>query len=104
MLLGGAGRCRRWQDPVMERAPGDRLVLYETRRCPYCLRVRAVLAKLGREVPGRDVAEDPAAREELLRALGRATVPVLRRISIDGTEEWLPESLDIIAYLHGLER
>ncbi len=88
----------------MDRAPGDRLVLYETERCPYCLRVRAVLARLGREVPGRDVAEDPSARDDVLRALGRATVPVLRRLATDGTEEWLPESLDIIAYLRGLER
>ncbi len=88
----------------MDRAPGDRLELYETQGCPYCLRVRAVLSSLGLEVPGRDVAHDPAAREELLRARGRATVPVLRRIAADGTEEWLPESLDIIAYLRALAR
>ena len=86
----------------MDRAPGDRLELYETRTCPYCLRVRAALSSLGLEVPGRDVARDPAARE--LPARGARHRPRLRRLAADGTEEWLPESLDIIAYLRALAR
>jgi glutaredoxin len=97
--LGGYARAmaldpRRW----------ERLLLYETPTCPYCVRVRRAIAALGLEIPGRDVFADTTARAELLAARGRATVPVLRCFAADGSEVWMPESRDIIAFLQHLAR
>lgn len=76
------------------------LWVYENRFCGYCMDVRQVIAELGLPVRIRSVADDPAYRSELIRARGRATVPVLRIEHGDGTVRWLAESRDIIAYLY----
>jgi glutaredoxin len=62
------------------------LVLYHMPWCGYCQRVERALEQLGLEI-------------ELREARGRTTVPVLRIREPDGTETWMPESLDIVAYL-----
>jgi len=74
------------------------LVLYHVPWCGYCKRVERALEELGLEIEHRDVA-DPVHRGELREARGRTTVPVLRIREPDGTETWMPESLDIVAYL-----
>jgi glutathione S-transferase len=76
----------------------EQLVLYETGWCPFCLRVRAVVRRLGIEIPSRDVARQREYRAELVAARGRGTVPVLRVVS-SGRDEWIGESVDIIRYL-----
>ncbi len=76
------------------RAP---LTLYHFDSCPYCLRVRRALADLDLEVELKDVLTDPSAQEELFRATGRGTVPVLR---IHEEDRWLPESGDIATFLY----
>ena len=78
---------------------GETLALYEFESCPYCRRVRRVIDELKVDVALRDVLREPKWRDELLSVRGRATVPVLRCESPDGTARWLPESRDIIAYL-----
>jgi glutathione S-transferase len=78
--------------------PRETLYLYETRWCPFCVRVRLVVRQLGLEIGSRDIAREPRFRAELLAARGRATVPVLRIVGPEG-ERWLPESRDIIRYL-----
>lgn len=72
------------------------LALYVTDGCGYCRRVLQTIRELGVEVEVRDLNEDPEHRRALLEARGRGTVPVLRI----GRDVWLPESMDIIAYLH----
>lgn len=62
--------------------------------------VRQVIAELDLPVQIRSVADDAAYRSELVRATGRATVPVLKIEHGDGTVRWLAESRDIIAYLY----
>ena len=76
------------------RAP---LTLYHFDSCPYCLRVRRALADLELEVELKNIHTDPSAHEELYRAMGRGTVPVLR---IHEEDRWLPESGDIVAFLY----
>ena len=73
------------------------LTLYHFDSCPYCLRVRRALADLEVEVELKNVHTDPSAQEELFRAIGRGTVPVLR---IHDEDRWLPESGDIVTFLY----
>jgi len=75
------------------------LSLYQFPSCPYCQRVLDALARLELDVELRDVAARPEYRDELIRATGRSTVPVLRIEDPSGRVQWLPESLDIIRYL-----
>ena len=79
----------------------DKLALYMTAGCGFCWSVMAVIDRLGLDVEMRDVTWDRALRDELMRARGRLTVPVLRIQSPDGTELWMPESRDIVQYLLG---
>jgi len=92
-------------DQLLERcAPSetpaqDTLTLYHFIGCPFCSMVRANIERLGVDVALRDIFADSAARDDLIEARGRATVPVLRITSPDGEERWMPESRDIVRYL-----
>ena len=77
----------------------DQLILYHSSTCPFCMYVTAAIKRLGIEVELREVYSDATYRDELLEARGRGTVPVLRIISPDGDERWMPESRDIVRYL-----
>lgn len=67
------------------------LTLYHFMSCPYCKRVRDYLEKENIKIPMKDIMENPAYREELIKIGGKAQVPCL---VIDG--QALYESLDII--------
>ena len=75
------------------------LALYGYPQCPYCSRVLGAIDSLGLEIPLRNTMQDPNYRREVVDALGRGTVPVLRIDQPDGGVEWLPESADIVRYL-----
>ncbi|MGO2880663.1 MAG: glutaredoxin family protein, partial [Halomonas sp.] len=54
---------------AIERAPADqarvdqacqRLALYQFRTCPFCIKVRKEIARLGLTIELRDVQHDPA--------------------------------------------
>lgn len=76
------------------------LALYHFDACPYCQRVRAAISELGVNVELRDILEEPEYRSALVEATGRRTVPVLWIKEGDDEPRWLPESRDIIAFLH----
>jgi glutaredoxin len=80
----------------------DELILYYSDTCPYCVLVRSAIKKLGIDIELREIFENAESRNELVQARGRATVPVLRIISPDGEERWMPESRDIVRYLQTL--
>ena len=80
----------------------EKLALYHTPWCGYCLRVRRVIDELGLDIELVDIGVDRAGREALIEARGRTTVPVLRMGFADGSEAWMPESADIVAYLRAL--
>ena len=69
------------------------LILYHFAGCPFCQRVRDFLSKEGINIPLKDIHENLAAREELVKTGGKAQVPCL---VIDGKA--LYESADIIEW------
>jgi glutaredoxin len=77
----------------------DKLALYHYNGCPYCSFVRSSIDRLGIDVEWRDIFRTPQHRDDLMRARGRATVPVLRIMSPNREDRWMPESRDIVRYL-----
>lgn len=93
---------------AMERSPEaqaevDRacegLALYQFRSCPFCVKVRKEIARLGLPIEVRDAQLDQDHRRELAEGGGRVKVPCLRIAHADGEVEWLYESDAINAWL-----
>ena len=82
-----------------DQQPKPRLALYQYAGCPFCSRVCRAIESLGIDVELRDTMTDPQSGRELIEAMGRATVPVLRIEEPDGSVRWLPESVEIVLYL-----
>jgi glutaredoxin 3 len=59
----------------------NRVDLYTTPSCPYCVRAKRLLEARGIPFREIDVAGDDALRSELIERTGRRTVP---QIFIDG--------------------
>lgn len=78
----------------------QRLALYQFRTCPFCIKVRKEVARLGLDIERRDTQFDPQHRQDLEEGGGRVKVPCLRIENDDASVEWLYESDDINAYLH----
>ncbi|MFC3282241.1 glutaredoxin family protein [Litchfieldella rifensis] len=76
------------------------LALYQFRTCPFCIKVRKEIARLGLPIEIRDAQLDPDHRQDLKAGGGRVKVPCLRITRDDGREEWRYESATINAYLH----
>lgn len=94
---------------AVERTPDEQervdracrnLVLYQFRTCPFCIKVRKEIARLGLPVEVRDAQLDPDHRQDLKAGGGRVKVPCLKTTHDDGREEWLYESDAINTYLH----
>ena len=94
-----------YADELIERyAPSespdeDKLALYHFDGCPFCSMVRSAIGRLGIDVELRDIFQESQHRDDLIKARGRATVPVLQITSPNGEERWMPESRDIVSYL-----
>jgi glutaredoxin len=69
------------------------VILYHFNGCPYCQRVRDFLGKEGIKVAMKDIHENPAWRNELVKIGGKSQVPCL---VIHGRA--LYESMDIIEW------
>ena len=78
----------------MEEEQEPNLVLYYNPNCPYCKKVLEFLEKIGKEIPLKNIKNDPKASEELLHLGGKTQTPCL---FIDGMP--LYESDDIIGWL-----
>lgn len=76
------------------------LALYQFRTCPFCVKVRKEIARLGLKIEVRDAQLHPEHRRELAEGGGRIKVPCLKIAQDDGSEEWLYESDAINAWLH----
>ena len=77
----------------------SQLALYQFSACPFCIKVRKQMARLGLNIVRRDAQHNQQHRNELETAGGKIKVPCLRIESGDGEVQWLYESADIIAYL-----
>jgi len=84
------------QKSVDEAARG--LALYQFYACPFCVKTRRALHRLNIPIEFRDAQKDPEHRKTLLEEGGKIKVPCLR-IQENGSETWMYESSDIIAYL-----
>ncbi|XUO83933.1 glutaredoxin [Halomonas sp. KM007] len=78
----------------------EALALYQFRTCPFCIKVRKEMARLGLKIELRDAQLDPDHKQALLEGGGKVKVPCLRIAHEDGREEWLYESDAINRWLH----
>ena len=70
----------------------QRLALYQFRACPFCIKVRKEMARLGLNIETRDAQHDDSHRAALESGGGRVKVPCLLIQHQDGKQEWLYES------------
>jgi glutaredoxin len=75
------------------------LALYQYKACPFCVKTRRAMRRLGVDIELRDAKRDPQWRQQLLQEGGRLQVPCLYIPGEDGQAQWLYESDDIIALL-----
>lgn len=75
------------------------LALYQFAACPFCIKVRKEIARLGLNIETRDAQNDSKRRSELEAGGGRVKVPCLRIRQDDGEDQWLYESDDIKLWL-----
>lgn len=75
------------------------LALYQFKTCPFCVKTRRAIRRLGLNIEVRDARRDPHWRQQLLNEGGRLQVPCLYIPGESGQAQWLYESNDIIAYL-----
>ena len=75
------------------------LAIYQFRACPFCVKVRQAMRRMGLNIELRDARGDPRWEQELRQQGGKYQVPCLRIENDDGSVEWLYESKDIIDWL-----
>ncbi|MGB5199742.1 MAG: glutaredoxin [Sedimenticolaceae bacterium] len=75
------------------------LAIYQFKTCPFCVKTRRAIRRMGLNIELRDARNDPQWRQQLLTEGGRLQVPCLYIPGGDGGSRWLYESNDIIAYL-----
>ena len=75
------------------------LALYQFSACPFCIKVRKEMSRLGLPIETRDAQHDPEHRAALEAGGGRVKVPCLRIEQDNDQTQWLYESDDIIAWL-----
>ncbi len=80
-------------------AQTTKLKLYQYLACPFCVKTRRAIRRLGLNIETRDALHDPTYREELETRGGKQQVPCLQITHDDGTVEWMYESSEIISYL-----
>ena len=86
-----------------EQAEVDRvcqeLALYQFSACPFCIKVRKEIARLGLNIETRDAQHDGEHRAALEAGGGRIKVPCLLIKHDQSQPEWLYESDAIKAWL-----
>ena len=88
---------RSTEDQKLVDTETQTLSLYQFYPCPFCLKTRRAIKRLGLKIQTCDATQDPA-RAELLSGGGEVKVPCLK-INTNGEISWMYESDDIISYL-----
>ena len=73
--------------------------LYQLNACPFCVKVRREMKRLGIEITLKDIGNDPHAHRELMNGGKLDQAPCLRIMKPEGNSEWLYESSDIVEFL-----
>jgi cyclopropane fatty-acyl-phospholipid synthase-like methyltransferase/glutaredoxin len=81
-------------------ATTSNMKLYQFQQCPFCIKTRRTIRRLGLNIELRDARNDPQWNRELINEGGRYQVPCLRLVKDDGSVEWMYESDNINQYLH----
>lgn len=74
------------------------LSVFQFQACPFCVKVRWALRRMGLNVEFLDAKNNQTYRQELLSGGGKIQVPCLRINHKDGSSRWLYESDEIIKY------
>ena len=77
------------------------LALYQFKTCPFCIKVRQEMARLGLSIERRDAQHNEQNRQDLIQGAGQPKVPCLKITDSTGHSQWLVESDAIIGYLRG---
>ena len=88
------------EEQVQVDAACQQLALYQFRTCPFCIKVRKEIARLGLNIELRDAQLDPAHKQALLEGGGKVKVPCLKITDDAGQATWLYESDEINRWLH----
>jgi len=75
------------------------LALYQFGQCPFCVKTRRGIRRLGLNIELRDARNDPKWNAELIDQGGKYQVPCLRITEDNGDVNWLYESTEINNYL-----
>lgn len=75
------------------------MALYQFGQCPFCVKTRRGIRRLGLNIEFRDARNDPKWNSELIEQGGKYQVPCLRFVDDKGDINWLYESSDINSYL-----
>jgi glutaredoxin len=76
--------------------------LYHLEACPFCVKVRRHLKRLGITLPLKEINENPLYHQELMAGGKLDQVPCLRYFDNSGAEKWMYESSEINTFLAGL--
>lgn len=97
-LTAPAPRVRAEADQSRVDEQCSKLALYQFVGCPFCVKVRREMRRLGLRIELRDAQKDPVHRETLVREGGELQVPCLR-IQDGDQVRWMYESSDINDWL-----
>ena len=75
------------------------IILYQYEACPFCVKVRRAMKRLGIRTEIREALPGTPEGQELVQGGGQMQVPCLRIRESDGSTRWMYESDDIISYL-----
>ena len=75
------------------------MAIYQFNACPFCVKTRRAVRRLGLNIDLRDAKNDPSFKAELIEQGGEYKVPCLA-ITENGSTRWMYESDDIISYLN----
>jgi len=75
------------------------MALYHFQQCPFCVKTRRQIHRLGLNIEVRDARNDPKWNQELISEGGKYQVPCLKITADDGAVQWMYESSEINQYL-----
>ncbi len=75
------------------------MALYQFGLCPFCVKTRRAVRRLGLNIELRDARNDENWNSELIEQGGKYQVPCLRFVDDSGKVNWLYESTEINNYL-----
>lgn len=80
-------------------ATTSNMKLYHFKKCPFCVKTRRTIHRLGLNIETRDARNNLRWNQELVNEGGRYQVPCLRLLKQDGSIEWMYEANNINHYL-----